>query len=155
MAVKVNRLRARYHHATGSDRQAGSVTVFVAITMVGLLVLCGLVADGGVKLRATQRADAVAAEVARAGGQALDLPAAVDGAQVRVDRLAAVNAATAYLTATRESGSVTVGADGTTLDVTVTTTSPTAFLALIGISTLTVTGHGRARLVHGVTGGGT
>jgi hypothetical protein len=37
----------------------------------------------------------------------------------------------------------------------VTSTSPTAFLALIGITTMTVTGHGQARLVHGVTGGGT
>ena len=151
----MNRFRARYHQAAGPDRQVGSVTVFVAITMAGLLVLCGLVADGGVKLRAIQRADAVAAEAARAGGQALDLPAAVDGTQVRVDRLAAVNAATAYLAATRQSGSVTVGVDGTTLDVTVTTPSPTVFLGLIGIPTLTVTGHGRARLVHGVTGGGT
>jgi len=151
----MSRLRARISRATGTDREAGSVTVFVAITVAGLLVLCGLVADGGVKLRATQRADSVAAEAARASGQALDLPSAIEGTRVRVDRQAAVNAATAYLAATGQTGTVSVGADGTTLDVTVTSTSPTAFLALIGITTLTVTGHGQARLVHGVTGGGT
>ena len=151
----MNRLRARFSRAVGTDPEAGSVTLFVAITVVGLLVLCGLVADGGVKLRATQRVDSVAAEAARAGGQALDLPSAIEGTPLRVDRQAAVNAATGYLAAAGQTGTVTVAADGTTLDVTVTSTSPTAFLALIGITTMTVTGHGQARLVHGVTGGGT
>ena len=140
--------------AVGTDREAGSVTVFLAITVTGLLVLIGLVADGGAKLNATQRADAVAAEAARAGGQALDLPSAVRGTDLRVDRQGAVNAANAYLAATGESGTVTVGVDGTTLDVTVSSTSPTVFLGLIGVNTLTVTGHGQARLVHGVIGGG-
>ena len=139
--------------AVGTDREAGSVTVFLAITVTGLLVLVGLVADGGARLNATQCTDAVAAEAARAGGQALDLPSAVRGTNLRVDRQGAVNAANAYLAATGESGVVTVGADGTTLDVEVSSTSPTVFLGLIGISTLTVTGHGQARLVHGVIGG--
>ena len=151
----MNRFRARIRRAIGTEPEAGSVTLFVAITMVGLLVLCGLVADGGVKLRATQRVDSVAAEAARAGGQALDLPSAIEGTPLRVDRQAAVNAATAYLAAAGQTGTVTVAADGTTIDVTVTSTSPTAFLSLIGITTMTVTGHGQARLVHGVTGGGT
>jgi hypothetical protein len=75
----MNRLRARIRRAVSTDPEAGSVTLFVAITVVGLLVLCGLVADGGVKLRATQRVDSVAAEAARAGGQALDVPSAVEG----------------------------------------------------------------------------
>ena len=151
----MNRLCARIRRAIVTDPEAGSVTLFVAITVVGLLILCGLVADGGVKLRATQRVDSVAAEAARAGGQALDLPSAIEGTPLRVDRQAAVNAATAYLAAAGQTGTVTVAADGTTLNVTVTVTSPTAFLALIGITTMTVTGHGQARLVHGVTGGGT
>ena len=76
-----------------SDREAGSVTVFLAITVTGLLILVGLVADGGAKLRAAQRADAIAAEAARAAGQVIDLPAAVGGSAVRVDRQAAVEAA--------------------------------------------------------------
>ena len=151
----MNRLRARLSRAVSTDPEAGSVTLFVAITVVGLLVLCGLVADGGVKLRATQRVDSVAAEAARAGGQALDLPSAIEGTELRVDRQAAVNAATAYLAATGQAGTVAVAADGTSLNVTVTSTSPTAFLALIGITTMTVTGHGQAQLVHGVNGGGT
>jgi len=138
-----------------SDREAGSVTVFLAITVTGLLILVGLVADGGAKLRAAQRADAIAAEAARAAGQVIDLPAAVGGSGVRVDRQAAVEAANAYLAAAGESGTVTVGPDGTTVEVTVTISAPTAFLSLIGITTITVSGHGAAALVHGVTGGGT
>jgi hypothetical protein len=115
----------RVRHRLGTDAEAGSVTVFLAITVTGLLILVGLVADGGAKLRATQRADTIAAEAARTAGQAI------------------------------ETGTVTIAPDGTTLEVTVTTSSPTVFLGLIGISTLSVTGHGQVALVHGVTGGGT
>jgi hypothetical protein len=147
----MNRLRARL--AAGDD--AGSVTLFVVISTLGLLLIMGLVTDGGAKLRATQRADAIAAEAARAGGQMLDVPTVVSGAGITVDRQGAATAALAYLAAVGQTGDVTLGPDGTTLTVTVTTTSPTVFLALVGISTLTVTGHGQVALVHGVTGGGT
>lgn len=139
----------------GTDRDRGSVTVFLAITMVGLLVLLGLVADGGAKLRATQRAAATAAEAARAGGQALDLPAATAGQPIHVDRAAAASAAREYLTATGATGTVTVSDDGTQLTVTVTSTAPTVFLSLIGIQNLTSTATAHAVLVAGITGGGT
>ena len=148
-------LRARLRLTAGNDREAGSVTVFVAITMVGLLVLVGLVADGGAKLRAVQRADAIAAEAARTAGQVIDLPTAVSSSDIRVDRQAAVTAANAYLTAAGASGTVTITPNGQSLQVTVTTSAPTVFLGLIGITTLTVTGHAQVDLVHGVTGGGT
>ena len=75
------------------------MTVFLAITVVGLLVLIGLITDGGAKLRAAQRADQVAAEAARAAGQAIDQPALVSGGTARVDRVAAIAAASAYLDA--------------------------------------------------------
>ncbi|NKY37988.1 pilus assembly protein TadG-related protein [Cellulomonas septica] len=130
-----------------ADSDRGSVSVFVAISMLGLLVLVGLVADGGAKLRATQRADAVAAEAARAGGQALDLPAAVTGQHDRVDRAVAVRAAEAYLATVGATGSVTVSGDRTHVEVTVTDTAPTAFLGLLGIEQLTVTGSASATLV--------
>jgi uroporphyrinogen-III synthase len=37
----------------------------------------GLVVDGGVKIRAVQRADTLAAEARRAGGQAIRVPLAI------------------------------------------------------------------------------
>lgn len=138
-----------------SDPDRGSVTVFFAISVLGLLLLIGLVADGGAKLRATQQAAATAAEAARAGGQALDTAAAADGDTSRVDRALAIQAAQDYLTAARVTGTVTVSEDRTRLTVTVTRTAPTAFLSLIGIDTLTVTAHADAVLVGGITGGGT
>jgi hypothetical protein len=147
--------RARLRLIAGNDRDTGSVTVFVAITMVGLLVLVGLVADGGAKLRAAQRADAIAAEAARTAGQSIDLPTAVSSSDIRVDRQGAVAAANAYLTAAGATGTVTITPHGQSLQVTVTTSAPTVFLGLIGITTLTVTGHAQVTLVHGVTGGGT
>ena len=62
--MKNLRLRLRLR----TDPERGSVTVFFAISVLGLLLLIGLVADGGAKLRATQQAAATAAEAARATG---------------------------------------------------------------------------------------
>lgn len=147
----ITRLR---HRLTSRDPEAGSVTVFLAITAVGLLVLIGLVADGGTKIRTAQRADAIAAETARAAGQVVALPSVVGNQNVTVDRQGAVNAANAYLVAAGETGTVVIGPDGTTVEVTVTTSSPPAFLSLVGITEVTVTGHAEATLVHRVSGEG-
>jgi Tfp pilus assembly protein PilX len=152
--MNVPTLHALRCRPAGIDREAGSATVFVAITVLGLLILCGLVVDGGAKLRAVQQADRVATEAARAAGQAAD-PAALAAGDARVDRQAAVNAANGFLAAAQATGTGSISADGTAVEVTVTTTAPTVFLGLIGVSSFTVTGHGKAVLVHGVTGGGT
>lgn len=144
--------RALHRRPAATDPEAGSVTVFVAITALGILILCGLVVDGGAKLRAVQQADRIATEAARAAGQALD-PAALAGGQATLDRQSAVDAAHAFLAAAQATGTATVTPDGTTVEVTVTTTAPTVFLGLIGVGSFTVTGHGQATLMHGVTGG--
>ncbi|WP_199421656.1 hypothetical protein [Actinotalea solisilvae] len=130
------------------------MTVFVAVTVLGLLVLCGLVVDGGAKLRAAQHADRVAVEAARAAGQAVD-PAALVTGEVTVDRATAVRAAQEYLGATGVRGSAAFSADGTAVEVNTVVSAPTVFLGLVGVGSFTVTGHGRAVLVHGVTGDGT
>ncbi len=145
----------RFRNRLRTDPDRGSVTVFFAISVLGLLLLIGLVADGGAKLRATQQAAATAAEAARAGGQELDTAAAAAGATGRVDRALAIQAALNYLAAAGATGTVTVSDDRTRLTVTVTRTAPTAFLSLIGISELTVTAHAQAVLVGAITGGGT
>lgn len=147
----MNAIRRRLRHG---DPEAGSVTVFAAISLLGILVLIGLVADGGVKLRAVQRADAAAAEAARAGGQAIDLAAAVEGDTARVDPGPAARAAQAYLASAGVSGDVTVSGDRTRLVVTVTEHAPTVFLGLIGIDEVSATGSAEAVLVRGVSTGG-
>ena len=130
----------------------GAVTLFVAIAMVGLLALAGLVVDGGAKVRAVQRADRIAAEAARAAGQALDLEAVLAGSDVRVDRRAAIVAAESYLRAAGAEGSARVVDGGAGVAVTVTATEPTVFLGLIGVPQFTVRGNAEAALVHSVRG---
>lgn len=145
-------LRARAHP---SPPDSGSVTLFLVISVVGLLALVGLVVDGGAKVRAVQRADALAAEAGRAGGQAINVPAAITGDVPTVDARAAVTAAQSYLTENSVRGIVTVTDAGRTLDVEVTTSFETIFLGVIGINSMTVQGHARVTLVRGVTGAGT
>ncbi|WP_205687380.1 pilus assembly protein TadG-related protein [Cellulomonas endophytica] len=128
------------------------MSVFVVIATFGLMVLIGLVVDGGTLLRATQSAHTLAGEAARAGGQAVDRPTAASG-DVTVNPAAAVRAASAYLTAAGTSGTVAITGDGTRLSVTVTDTAPTVFLALIGIRELSATSTAHAVLVHALPGG--
>ncbi|WP_029429679.1 TadE/TadG family type IV pilus assembly protein [Blastococcus sp. URHD0036] len=131
------------HLSTRSEQ--GSISAFFAVLVPALLLVIGLAVDGGAKVAATQRANALADEAARAGGQALDIAAALTG-EIRVDPTAAVAAAQDYLDRSGVAGTVTV-VDGDTLRVTTTLTEPTTFLGLIGITTLTVEGAGTADLI--------
>ena len=144
--------RRRSPRALPDAGDRGSVTLFLTITVVGLLVLVGLVVDGGAKVHAVQRADDVAAQAARAGGQAIAVPAAITGATPTVDARAAVRAAETYLQVHGVTGTVVVTDAGRGLDVTVTSTTPTVFLGLIGIATMTVHGNASVVLIRGVTG---
>ena len=140
-------------HRTG-DTQRGSVTVFFAVTAIGLFAMVGLVVDGGTKVKAIQRADRVAAEAARAAGQAIDVPTAIVGDVPVVRPADAVAAAEAYLSASGLQGSVTVLDGGLRVQVRTTADERTIFLGLIGIQRLTGTGEAEVTLVRGVTGAG-
>ncbi|MFJ4633967.1 TadE/TadG family type IV pilus assembly protein [Streptomyces sp. NPDC088847] len=135
----------------GRPDDRGSVTIFVAVCVVALIGIIGVCVDGGSTMRATERADYIAGEAARAGGQAIDPAQAITGKAIVVDPQDAQAAAQAYLRSAGATGSVTVSADGKTLTVTVTGSYATTFLPVVGIATLTVTGHGQATLLHGVT----
>lgn len=138
--------------ASGDPSDRGAVTLFLAIAMVGLLALAGLVVDGGAKVRAVQRADRIAAEAARAAGQAIDLSGVLDGGDVRVDRRAALVAAESYLRASGVEGSARAIDGGRGIAVTTTTSAPTVFLGLIGVPRFTVRGSAEVALVHSVRG---
>lgn len=126
----------------------GAVTLFLVIAALGLLSLVGLVVDGGAKVRAVQRADRLAAEAARAAGQAIDVRAVLAGQAIRVDRRAAVAAARQYLEDAGGHGTVEVSGAGRGLTVTTTATVPTVLLGLIGVDEFTVTGRAEVVLVH-------
>ncbi|MFI9825199.1 pilus assembly protein TadG-related protein [Streptomyces sp. NPDC052013] len=129
----------------------GGVTVFVAVCVVALIGIIGVAVDGGSTMRATERADYIAGEAARAGGQAIDPADAISGRAIVVDPQAATAAAQSYLRTAGATGTVAVSGDGKTLTVTVNGTYDTTFLSVVGIGSLPVTGQGKAALLHGVT----
>ncbi|WP_307961946.1 Tad domain-containing protein [Salinispora arenicola] len=60
--------------------------------------MIGLAGDGAGYVRTTQRAHNIAAEAARAGGQAIRLPEAINGETKAVDTTKAIDAVGDYLT---------------------------------------------------------
>lgn len=143
-AVACGRLRPAF----AEGRERGSVTVFVAAVVPGLLVVFGLVLDLGQELRAQRTAQAAAQEAARAGAESVNLTAYRSSSGVVLDAAAASAAARAYLSAAGYPGSVSVAA-GSTLTVAVTVTEPTQVLGLIGIPSWTATETAHAQLREG------
>lgn len=122
--------------ATGG-REDGTVSAFVVIIALALLVLGGLVLDGGLALAGKTRASDEAAEAARAGAQALNIGGFRAGgtANLSLDPAKAVAAAQTYLSATGDTGTVSV--TGATVTVTVTHVQPAQILSVVGVGSLT------------------
>jgi Flp pilus assembly protein TadG len=130
------------------DAERGSLTLMLAVLFVSLLVLAGLVIDGGAKLDEAENAVAIAQEAARAGAGMVNRSAAYASGSLVVDQSQAIEAARQYLAAAGYRGSVTrVGPDA--ISVTVTITEPTKVLSLIGIDRMSSTGSATADLVTG------
>ncbi|GAA1569999.1 hypothetical protein GCM10009827_109780 [Dactylosporangium maewongense] len=125
----------------------GRIALLALVLAFAVLMMIGLSVDGGGKIRAMQRADNIASEAARAAGQAILAPQAIQGGDKVIDPAAAVAAAQTYLAAAGVTGVVDVGPDRKHVAVTVTITYTTLFLGLIGINTLTATGHATVVLV--------
>jgi Flp pilus assembly protein TadG len=128
------------------DGEHGRVSVFLAIALAGVLILIGMVADGGARLRAMQRADNIAAEAARAAGQGIDGGKAIPGGDKELDPELASQAAREYLAAAGVPGTAVVDEGGQQVTIEVTITRDTAMLSLIGINTIQVTGRATAVL---------
>lgn len=126
---------------------SGQVTVFVVGIMVALLLLAGLVVDGGDVLAARQMAIDNAEAAARAGAQAISISSYRSSGEVVLDPAAAESAADSYLRGVGDQGTVTVSGD--TVTVTVRLRQPLAILSIVGIASLTVTGTGSAVPVLG------
>ena len=156
MALQRPRLRhPQVSDGAGATDEAGTASLFVVVAVVALMLAIGLVVDGGQKVQAIQRANALAAEAARAGSQMIVAAPSVRGAAPRLDPSAAEGAAARYL---QQRGQA---ADGSTVDgtssadtehvtVEVTVTRPTIFLSAIGIGSVSATSHADARLVRGL-----
>ncbi|MFF9897728.1 pilus assembly protein TadG-related protein [Streptomyces longispororuber] len=138
--------RTRTRRANGDD--GGQVTVFVVLVTTAVVMFTGLVVDGGLAMAAKVRALGEAQEAARAGAQAIDLDAYRKDGSVHLLPGEARRRALDYLDSTGDTGIVRITA--TTVTVTVTAHRRTQLLGLIGVDSLTVTGTGKARPVHGV-----
>jgi hypothetical protein len=128
--------------ARRSRGDEGMVTAFVVIFTFALLLLAGLVIDGGLTLAAKVQAIDEAQAAARAGAQEIDIPLYRASGKLVLDPAEARQAAESYLAATGHTGTVQVS--GGEVFVSVSITQPMQILGVGGIGSLTVTGHGSA-----------
>ena len=137
MIAALGRRRSRL-----DDAESGMVTAFVVIFTLALVLMAGLVLDGGLALAAKVQAIDDAQAAARAGAQAIDIPTYRASGQITLDPAQAAADAERYLAAAGHTGTVSV--NGKQVTVTVTITEPTQILSLAGINHLTETGTGTA-----------
>jgi len=137
MTAPARRLRDRL-----GEPDAGMVTAFVVVFTLALLVMAGLVLDGGLALSAKVQAIDEAQAAARAGAQAIDIPLYRSTGQITLDPAQATTEAESYLAQSGRIGTVAV--DGNQVTVTVTISQPAQLLSLVGIDHLTVSGSGTA-----------
>ncbi|GGO05837.1 pilus assembly protein TadG-related protein [Micromonospora parathelypteridis] len=133
-------------------RDHGRVSIFLAITMIGVLAIVGLTFDGAGQLRTLQRAENLAAEAARAGGQAIDRATAIEGRPTRINEAEARVAVDNYLDAAAGTAGHTVSfpavAGETLIRVTVTITYQRSMLGpFVRARTVTLTGEATARAI--------
>jgi Flp pilus assembly protein TadG len=149
MSRPARQLRRPYRGRPVADDR-GTVTVLAALSGLALLLMVGLVVDGGSRLRAVGRADRIAGEAARAAVEAADTRQPTLG----LDRPAALAAAHAYLHTAGVDGAVAITGPRT-VQVTVTITGTDQILGLTGTGRYAVTRSAQATLAVGVDTGDT
>lgn len=123
------------------EERGQALSVFVAVSVLGLLLMCGLVVDGGAQAEAARRAQNAAAQAARA---ALDTTTTARLAGAEPEAGKAVAVARQVLAAHGVEGEITLRAGQ--VEVTTTARIETVFLSLIGINTLRARGSATAEL---------
>lgn len=125
------------------DDRGQSVSVFVMLASVALVIVIGLVVDGGQKVAATRSCESAAAAAARAATDA----SASDRVSGSAGVSAALLAANASLAGDPEVvGHAVVLPDGR-VRVETSATKPTAFLSIVGIDSVTAHGAAEADLL--------
>jgi hypothetical protein len=129
---------------------SGQVTAFVVVMAAALVLMTGLVLDGGLTLAARERALDQAQEAARAGAQAVNLAVYRQDGDLVLDPARAVADASAYLASIGAAGTAT--AAGGLVTVTVTVVQPMQVLSAAGLHAVTVTATASAAPVRGING---
>ena len=130
----------------------GAATIFVVGLATALLMVAGLLYDGGRVLAARREAFHTADNAARAAAQAVDIEVVRSGAAPLLDVAAAEIAARGYLERLGLDGEVVITGDQ--VSVTVSMDVEMALLQAVGLDGRTVTGTGRAQIVQGVSRAG-
>jgi len=128
-------------------RDDGAFSPLIAVVAISIFAMIGLSVDGGGAMQAREHADNVAAEAARAGGQAIDLGQAVGGTADVVNPDAAVAAAKEYLKAEGLRGRVTISPDQRRITVVIKIVYKPVMLGLVSVKPWTETGQATAVLV--------
>lgn len=129
--------------------ERGQVAAFVTLLTLSLLLVIGLVLDGGFILATKRQADNEAAAAARAGAQEVSTEVLRSTGRSELDPRRAEAAALAYLRALGRTGTARASGDAITVQVDV----PRSLLILgfAGMRDVTVQGSARARAARGVT----
>lgn len=135
-------------------RESGRVSLFLAAALAGVLVIIAMAYDTAGQLRSVQRADDLAAEAARSGGQVIDRARAIEGGPKEIDEAGAQVAVADYLRAAGGVRGHTVSfpvVDGEKqIRVRVRITYRRELLSLFGFrKTVTVSGEATARALTG------
>ena len=131
----------------------GAATIFVVGLSVMLLVVAGLVVDGGLAINARSTAFDIAEQAARAGAKEVDIETLRSTGRVQVDRGAGETAANDFLDkalADKRSPTREVTVDGNEVNVRVGYEVRTALLGLVGRQSFTVGARATARAAVGI-----
>lgn len=137
--------------ARPEPRDEGAVSVFVLALVVVLMVVAGLVVDGGRAVNARAAAFDAAEHAARAAANQLEAVTLRATGEMVLDPAAAQAAAVDNLVARGyDAARVTVTTTGTEVTVTVQDDVPTVLLSLAFISSFEVEGVATARAAAGI-----
>jgi hypothetical protein len=126
--------------------ERGVITAFVVVMTTALILVAGLVLDGGYTLAARRQAIDEADGAARAAAQAVAV--STRGGVVTLDPGRAQAAVDAFLAPTGHAGQASVRGDAVT--VTVSFSRRMLILGIGGLVSVQVTGRGTARAVPGI-----
>jgi Flp pilus assembly protein TadG len=131
---------ARHDGRDGRGRsERGAASIFVLGMAVVLLVCAGLVIDGGLAINARMRIADDAEQAARVGADSIDVDALRNGGDLVINEVEAESRAASYLQARGYgAGEYSVLPQGNSVVVTISDTSDTALLQLVGISTFDI-----------------
>jgi Flp pilus assembly protein TadG len=147
-------MRGAVRRRLGERDDSGAATLFVVGLSVMLLVVAGLVVDGGLAINARSTAFDIAEQAARAGATQVDVEILRDTGRVVVDRGAAEAEAGEFLARALDDeagGTPTIIVNGNEVTVEIRDrTVRTALLGLIGRDSFTVNAQATARAAVGI-----